>query len=155
MSRQKGWKMSEEQKKKMSLAHLGKKRPPFSEEWKRKIGRASLGNKYALGNKLTEVQKAKISVYMKGKRHVNHAVTNQRILDECEELKRQGFRAVPTGGHVIPDIVAIKDNKVYAVEVEYGKPNYNKYLGKEGGYYDDVIWIIRKKRKFVYFKESA
>lgn len=142
--------LSEEHKEKIGLSKLGKKRPPLSIEWRRKIGEAMKGNTYALGNKLTVEQRQKISAYMKGKKHVNRALTNQRILDECEELRRQGFRAVPTGGHVIPDIVAIKDNKVYAVEVEYGKPNYNKYTGKEGKYFDDIIWVLRKK-----VKESA
>ena len=105
----------------------------------------SKGNKHRFGIPQSDEAKKKISQYMKGRRHQNRALTNQRILDECAELERQGFRAVPTGGHVIPDIVAIKDNKIYAVEVEYGKPNYNKYSGKEGKYFDDIIWILRKK----------
>ena len=40
--------MEESTKRKLSKAHLGKKRPPFSDEWKRKIG---LGNKGKIGYK--------------------------------------------------------------------------------------------------------
>ena len=69
-------------------------------------------------------------------------------------LPEQGFRAVPVGWSVIPDIIAIKDDKVYAVEVQYGKPNYAKYTDEIRKYYDDIIWILRKKWKNKYFKES-
>jgi ATP-dependent exoDNAse (exonuclease V) beta subunit len=41
----KGFKMSPEQKAKISAAQTGKKRAPFSEEWRRKIGDASRGRK--------------------------------------------------------------------------------------------------------------
>ena len=47
---------------------------------------------------------------------------------------------------VIPDFIAIKDNKVFAVEVEYNKPRYEKYTDDIRKYYDDVIWILRNKK---------
>ena len=49
----KGKRLSEEIKRKMSEAHKGKKRPPFSEEWKRNISKAKKKNptKYWLGKK--------------------------------------------------------------------------------------------------------
>ena len=143
----KGYKLTEEHKRKIALGHLGQKRPPFSEEWRAKIGAASLGNKHALGTVRSEEANRKSSEYMKGRKHQNHALTVERIYKECEELERQGFRAVPTGAKVVPDIVAVRDNKIYAVEVEYGTPNYGKYTGDIQKYYDDVIWIIRKPRK--------
>ena len=71
--------------------------------------------------------------------------TFDRIDQESDTLRSQGFKTIPIG-RVIPDIIAIKDGKVYAVEVEYGIPNYSKY--DKNGYgknFDDVIWIIRKK----------
>ena len=140
----KGFKLSEETKKKMSLSKLGKKRPPLSEEWKRKIGEKSRGRTYKWDHPMSEDGKRKISLAMKGKKNVNHKLKNQRILKECKELEKQGFRAVPTGWKVIPDIIAIKDNKIFAVEVEYGKPNYKKYTDEIRLQYDDIIWIIKK-----------
>jgi hypothetical protein len=57
----KGIKLSEEHKKKLSLAKLGKKLPPFSEEHKRKIG---LGNK---GKIKSEETRKKLSESLKGR----------------------------------------------------------------------------------------
>lgn len=67
--------LSEEHKKKLSVAHIGKK---HSEETKKKIGFASKGNKYCLGRKLSKEVKQKYSdvakkfgfgKWMKGKKH--------------------------------------------------------------------------------------
>ncbi len=74
-SQQKRPKMTEETKKKISIAAKGRKRKPFSDEWKRKIGEASKGNSYAKGNKrvLSEEEKAALLLinignqYAKGK----------------------------------------------------------------------------------------
>ena len=68
---------------------------------------------------------------------------HERILQEIPELEKQGFRCIPNT-KIIPDIIAIKDNKVYAIEVEYQKPDYNKYTDCK--LYDDIIWVIRKKK---------
>lgn len=70
---------------------------------------------------------------------------NERIEQEIPELERQGFKCVPIT-RVIPDIVAFKDGKIYAIEVEYSGPDYAKY-DKIPGRYDDVIWILRKRLK--------
>lgn len=64
-----------------------------------------------------------------------------KILKEIPELERQGFRCIPIG-KIIPDIVAIKDGKIYAIEVEYSRrPKYSKYDGQS--IFDDVMWILR------------
>lgn len=42
-----GHKRSEETKKKMSIAKIGKKRKPFSEEWKKKISESNTGKKHS------------------------------------------------------------------------------------------------------------
>ena len=71
------------------------------------------------------------------------------IVEEMEKLKEQGFRCIPVHTDAfkpIPDIIAIKDNFVYAVEVEIDDartPDYNKYSLPHP--YDDVIWIIKKR----------
>lgn len=60
----KGKKLSEEHKRKMSLAQLGHHRRGWklSEETKKRIGLASLGNKHALGYKHSELAKNKIGL---------------------------------------------------------------------------------------------
>ena len=71
---QKGYKMSEEHKHKLSLAHKGKK---FSEEHKNKIGLASaifrIGKKHSpeTRKKISEAQKGKPRPYQGGKNHYN------------------------------------------------------------------------------------
>jgi transposase len=74
---------------------------------------------------------------------LNH---KEAVLAESKNLETQGFRCIPLID-VIPDIIAIKRGKVYAVEVETGKsPDYTKY--EKIDYYDDVFWIIiRRERK--------
>lgn len=96
--------------------------------------------------KLTNEHKTKISETNKGNMNGINAykIAWERILQEAEELKKQGFRVIPIT-KVIPDIIAIKDNKIFAVEVEYSKPNYNKYTDEIRKFYDDIIWIIRKR----------
>jgi hypothetical protein len=68
----------------------------------------------------------------------------RRILEEARKLEEQGFRVIPIT-NVIPDIIAIKNGKVFAVEVEYGScPDYTKYDDtRYRQFFDDVMWIIR------------
>ena len=41
--------------------------------------------------------------------------------------------------------IAVKDGKIFAVEVEYGRPNYAKYDEEMRSRVDDVIWLLRKQ----------
>lgn len=71
----------------------------------------------------------------------------ERILQEIPELEKQGFKCIPIG-KVVPDIIAFRDGKIYAMEVEYGRPNYDKY--SKDNYrelFEDVIWLLRKKHE--------
>jgi hypothetical protein len=71
----------------------------------------------------------------------------EAVLEEVKRLREQGFLAVPVDNPQ-PDIVAFKDGKVYAVEVElpsgryHPNPDYTKYE-RIPNLYDDIIWIIR------------
>lgn len=118
---------------KLSMINKGRK---ITDEHKIKIG---LANK---GKVRSEETKQKLRIAMMGKNAIG--IANDRIEQEIPELEKQGFRCIPIG-RVIPDIIAIKDNKVYAIEVEYGRPNYAKYTDVIKNYYDDIIWILRKK----------
>ncbi len=106
----------------------------------------NIGNKSRTGQKyvMSEETKKKISRANSGKNY-NIQLCNDRIIAEVEDFQSKGFRCFPTGGRVRPDFVAIKDGKAFAVEVEYGKPNYSKYDDESMRYFDDVVWILKKK----------
>jgi hypothetical protein len=71
------------------------------------------------------------------------------VMEHTRELEEQGFKCYPIGaGDVpVPDILAVKDGKIYAVEVEIGpgKPDYQKYATVN--FFDDIIWIRILSRK--------
>lgn len=71
----------------------------------------------------------------------------QLIFETAQDLEKQGFRSIiiDVRSEVPqPDIIAIKDGKVYAVEIEIGrtKPRFHKY--SKYNPYDDVWWVQRK-----------
>ena len=98
-----------------------------------RLGKTNNGDGHPMKHSIETRQK------MKGHRKLT--LHHERILQEIPELEKQGFRCVPNT-KIIPDIIAIKDNKVYAIEVEYQKPDYNKYTNCK--LYDDIIWIVKK-----------
>jgi len=139
-----GEKVSERMKKNPIKYWLGKKRPEMSGD-KNPLCRPEIALKVSnklKGRKMTEEWKEKIILANKNR----HKLVKERIIKEAEELKKQGFRIIPLID-VFPDIIAIKDGKIFAVEVEYGKPNYNKYTDEIRQYFDDIYWIIRKRDK--------
>lgn len=113
-----GWKCSKETRMKMSQAKKGKK---FSEEHKRKLSIANMGK--------NPVQ-----------------IAHNRIIQEIPGFEKQGFKCIPVGGKIRPDIIGIKNGKVYAIEVEYGKPNYLKYTEEHKKWFDEILWILRDKK---------
>jgi hypothetical protein len=60
-------------------------------------------------------------------------------------LKQQGFEVLIVD-KVRPDIIARKEDKIYTVEVELDKPDYDKYEGIK--VFDDVMWILKDTAKF-------
>jgi len=65
------------------------------------------------------------------------------LLKELKLMENKGFRCIPITG-VIPDAIAIKNGKVYAVELETTSPDYDKYAKQ--CYFDDIIWIVYRFR---------
>jgi endogenous inhibitor of DNA gyrase (YacG/DUF329 family) len=65
------------------------------------------------------------------------------VIEQAEVLKQQGFKVMIID-KVRPDIIARKDDKVYAVEVEFEKPDYSKYEGIQ--VFDDIMWILRSSK---------
>jgi group I intron endonuclease len=86
-----GCQRSEKTKKLLSILHKGNH---HSDETKRKIGLASLGNKYAFGNKLTDEQRKKIGDGHKGLKY--HRVKMRG--PQSEECKRK-ISAAKKGKH--------------------------------------------------------
>lgn len=135
----------EETKQKVSKMFKGQHHSPKTEF---KKGQASWnkGKSYKNGDYKIDAEKLKLRANnFKNATDKPSNVAYQRALEQCEILKEQGFRVIPIG-RVIPDIIAIKDNKVYAVEIEYNTPNYDKY-NKVPGLFDDIIWILKKRTK--------
>ncbi len=68
--------------------------------------------------------------------------------EECAKLKveleKQGFKAIDIGA-LKPDVIAIKDGKIYAYEVEFQNPKYEKY--NECFFFNDIIWILKSRKK--------
>lgn len=118
----KGKKMTDSQKLKISQSRIGKKMSEITREKMK-----STWSKFGQYGKIAPIR------------------SKERIHAEIADLELQGFRCIPIT-HVVPDIIAIRDGKVYAIEVEYGKPNYQKYTETIRQYYDDVIWILIKRK---------
>lgn len=152
----KGLKHTEQARAKISKALIGR---VLSNETRRKISNSIKGeNHHAFGTHLSEETRKKISIGIrksfteeirrkmstKAMGRQSYKIGYENILKEIPELEKQGFRCIPIG-KVIPDIVAVKDNKVYAIEIERGIPDYKKYTDEIRSYYDDIIWILRKK----------
>lgn len=92
------------------------------------------------GKEKANLIKQKIGI--KSKEAINNQFKELMILKK--DFERKGFRFIPLV-KVIPDAIAIKDNKIFAIELEHKIPRYEKYDGTQG--FDDVIWIIKKGRR--------
>ena len=140
-----GHKHTEEAKQKNRLIHLGKRESKETRLKKGKKTKERWANpKYRL--KMLPVLKEANIKYAE-KRDKGVKFHNAAIKDEMKKLESQGFRCVNVGTTKVkkPDIIAIKNGKVYAVEVEtlaQGNPDYNKWEGTT--VFDDIIWVIRR-----------
>jgi hypothetical protein len=80
---------------------------------------------------------------------VRQGTHDRWIQEEMQNLIEDGYSVIPTGLRKFPepDIIAIKDGKVFAIEVEGDKPEPSRYYGYPSQFFNDIIWIIRGKRK--------
>jgi len=85
--------------------------------------------------------------YLLSKQRHRPEIHETALNEELVELRKQGFRCIPIGqmSYPKPDIIAIKDGKIFAVEVELSGIDYSKYQGVID--FDDIIWIRRKEGK--------
>jgi hypothetical protein len=84
---------------------------------------------------------------------VKEALKNHRhdkaVDEQIDIFKSDGFRCIRTDKKPIPDFIAIKDGKAFAVEVEFDiRHKLGKYKDNDPNTaYADVIWIIKKGKK--------
>ena len=102
---------------------------------------------YKEANKLVDRTGSNNSFF--GKHHTEQSKNKIRehhkelIMQEVPFLKAQGFKVIPVGLRTfkLPDIIAVKDEKIFAVEIDRGNTKFQKnYQGD----FDDIIWIVRK-----------
>ena len=104
---------------------------------------ATLKRKYKTGELINPNKGKKIPYRVRKGQKIADISHEESIKQEIVEYKNQGFRCINLSS-TRPDFIAIKDNKVYAVEIEFHTPHYNKY--NESEIYDDIIWIRYKRR---------
>ena len=72
------------------------------------------------------------------------------ILPKAEQLIKEGnYDSIVPIGRCIPDIIGVKDGKIYAIEVENKvTPRLSKELKYKEveKYYEDVVWITKESR---------
>jgi len=140
MSRPKGFKHSEETKKRMSDAQKGKKASEetrrklseshkglpsgfkgktfsHTEETKKKIGIASRGNQYCKGRKLSQEHKDKVGVASRGRKHTEEAKEKIRLANIGK--KRVELRGENNPMHTHPN----------SYKSKYGKTGFRADLG--------------------------
>jgi Holliday junction resolvase len=93
-------------------------------------------------SKLKHKNKSEYKNFAKGNEHYK-----KDILPRAKELQQQGYKVCPIGD-VIPDIIAYKDGKLIAIEIEnkwIKKGKDTKYDGFD--FVDEVRWEIINKGK--------
>lgn len=89
-------------------------------------------------NRISETCREKRIYYIK--------IHEKEVEKQLFLMEKQGFRAINVSiSAKKPDIIAFKDGKIYAVEVETlrrRKPNYVKW--EKPNPFDDIIWIIKE-----------
>jgi hypothetical protein len=158
-----GHPQSEESKKKIGLANSGKKHPKL-----RKFNKSRKGKSYEdiFGEKKSKEIKAKLRAawkrnnwkpHNKGKKHSKESMEktvagikdhNREVMRYLKTMEKDGYRCIPII-RVFPDIIAIKNNQVFAVEIERRiSPNWTKYEDYNvRKYFDDVVWILTRYKK--------
>gem|GEM_PF-4923176 len=112
---------------------FGKKRPEVS--LKNSIF------KYGKIRKETHGQKYKIISTLDWNTPRGREIHDKEVTKVAKRLKAEGFKIIRfCEGDPRPDIIAIKGNKVYAYEVEFNNPCFEKYVNCTQ--FDDIVWLI-------------
>lgn len=74
---------------------------------------------------------------------------DERITRHASDLAAQGFKCIPLGLSTfpIPEVIAVKDDRVVAVRVVTRKPTEAQVDRYESLPFDDVQWIVNRRPK--------
>lgn len=116
----------------------------------RKGKRLSKESRNKIRNDMLEQYRVNPSMRFERTKKANRLIRETRerhenaVNEEIKKFEDQSFKCVSLE-HLHPDFLACKDGKIYAVEVEFGDPNYDKYNNIK--FFDDIIWIRKEGRK--------
>jgi len=118
--------------------------PVIREKWKKIITSPEYRlKKSKIAKKLMNDPEFKSRWY---KRYIE--LTYGAITNVAKQLEQQGYRVIPLHhGYPVPDIIAIKDGNVYAVEVVKSLKQITpqKYINCK--YYNDIWWVVYKPQE--------
>jgi len=79
---------------------------------------------------------------------------NRIVLEQIKLYEDMGYKCVNLTNNPIPDFMAVKDGKVYAIEVQRHGNTYHctKYLKVKD--YSEVIWIIFRKPPYSRWRKN-
>lgn len=110
----------------------------FTDEHKQKI-REALANRG-----FSEGHKKQLSISKKGK--ISNSEQHQNLIAKyIEDYKKDGFLCIRIDNRPLPDFIAIKDGRPFAIEVEGGSIKPIKYLCPND--YADIVWIHFRRVK--------
>jgi hypothetical protein len=110
----------------------------FTLEHKERISRALKDKPFSKRHR-KNLSIAKRNIVSNGPQH--HAEISKNI----EKFREDGFMCVRIDRRPLPDFIAIKDNRAFAIEVEGGHMNFKKYMNPHD--YADIIWIQFRRNK--------
>ncbi len=117
------------------------KRQHWNPDYLGKVSNTLSGRELSMEHK-KNIGKA-VKAALKENRH------DKAVVEQMEIFKSEGYHCIRTDKKPIPDFIAIKDGKPFAVEVEFDiRHKLNKYSNNNPTTdYADIIWIIKKEIK--------
>ena len=126
---------SEESKRKSSLANRVAKNRPEAVELARQQAIEMGKNPVTINRRLTAIREHQ-----------------EAIQEEIQNLQGDGYDAIDLDNDIRPDILARKDGKIIAVEVDFGRTKFDKYDMTDGNgqfqgirFFDDVFWVVYRE----------
>ncbi len=82
---------------------------------------------------------------------------DDEVKRQTQVFESQNYKCIPTGlvSFPIPDIIAIKNEKIYAIEIQKEYAHTEKYEAEIAKYFDDIHWIIFQEKIIIkYLKQK-
>jgi hypothetical protein len=118
-----------------------KNRKNWDLDYVNKVSKTLTGRRLSMEHKDNISKNVKES--LKSHRH------DKAVVEQIDIFRSDGFHCVRTDKKPVPDFIAIKDGKIFAVEVEFDiRHKLNKYKDNDPNIaYADVIWIVKENQK--------